>query len=444
MMKNSYKTFCCARIHNTDLLKSALSEVDWIGFLSEFYAIVVQILLQQNGKVVRPMGDGLLLTFEQPENAVQSAINIQESLGRRIPYAETGISCKIGIAAGPFTCLPIQEGIIDYQGTAVDIAQQLCERAYGNAILLHPSLMQANAFIKIDSQAGRQQKRPLEDYFIEQPPCQLRGIKTAVHSYSIFWQSTLTHYLTSHPMGDCRFGTEQAPEEEATHFGKVTAFKKERGFGFIQYYTENHEYKEIYFHMSYVVGQATIQENDSVQFVIKPGKEGRPQACSVLIMGGRLIGQVESLDANGSGHVVIRNQASEVIRFFILPHLIRDLPLRVNDVVEFIAGSGSDTEGLIATEITLHQGEQLTQSIELGEMLPLGTTEQAIVTVYFVDKGYGFAKCRRNNIYLHISELTDPEHLPAPGDLIEFETTPGRDSTYRANNIRLIQKREIT
>ncbi|MBF0460720.1 MAG: cold shock domain-containing protein [Magnetococcales bacterium] len=442
MITTPYKTFFCTRIYNADLLKTALAEADWARFLTEFYGIARKNIRQQQGEIVRSLGDGLLAVFGQPAAAVQAAIDTQESLGKQLPYAETGISCKMGIATGSFIQLTVDEGLFDYLGTAVQIAQHLCEQAYGNAILLHHAPMQPHELFAIHSQAGIRQQRPLEAYFVEQPPCLLQGIPLPVCSHAIFWQAAPNHYLTDRPMETCRAKKEEPSAVETVHFGKVTAFKKERGFGFIQYYTEHHEYKEIYFHMSYVVGNAGIQENDHVQFVIKPGKEERPQACSVLVMGGRLIGQVESLAADGSGHISIRNQASEVTRFFVLPQVIRDLPLRVNDVVEFVVGSGSDAEGLIATDITLHRGEKLAHQAETGDNLTLGNTEQAIVTVYFADKGYGFAKCRRNNIYIHVSELTDPEQTPTPGDLIEFEVTPGRDSTYRANSVRFVQRRD--
>ncbi|MBF0162706.1 MAG: cold shock domain-containing protein [Magnetococcales bacterium] len=434
------RTFVCARIHNADLLKTVLS-ADWADSLLEFYMIVKENMLQQQGELVRALGDGLLGLFDDPAAAIQSAIHIQEGLAKRLPYSETGMACKVGIATGSFVRLAVTETLFDYLGTAVEIACALCERAHGNAVLLHHPAMPSHELWEIHSLAGRQRNRSLADYYIEQPPCQLPGIKTPVRSYSIYWQTTPNHYLTALPMGKQRFGVEGAPVVETIHFGRVTAFKKERGFGFIQYYTEEYEYKEIYFHMSYVVGQALVQENDHVQFVIKPGKEGRPQACSVLVMGGRLIGQVESLDDNGSGYVSIRNQAAETVRFFILPQLVQDLTLRVNDVVEFVVGSGSDSEGLTATDITLHQGEKWVPHNETGESLILGSTEQALVTIYFADKGYGFAKCRRNNIYVHVSELADPEQIPTPGDLIEFEVTPGRDGTYRANNVHFIQKR---
>ncbi|WP_130470622.1 cold shock domain-containing protein [Candidatus Magnetaquicoccus inordinatus] len=442
MITTPCKSFCCIRIHNTEALKSAFAEADWIALFTRFYVIVKEQVLLHEGELVRSLGDGLLGAFMQTEQALQCAIAIQESLIHKIPYASTGFSCKAAVASGPYYRFAIDDSLFDYLGTAVDIAQQLCERANGNAVLLHHPPMSADSLLPIQSQAGVQQQRTLEEYYFEQPLCKLQGIKSPVRSYAIFWQAVAHHYHTSQPMGEFRCKSEEEPEQPAVQFGKVTAFKKERGFGFIQYFSDENEYREIYFHMSYVVGQAVIQENDHVQFVIKPGKEGRPQACSVLVMGGRMIGQVADLASDGSGYITIRNQASEVIRFLILPHVSRHLPLRMNDVVEFVVGSGSESEGLIATEITLHPSDKLPHTTETGDNLSLGTIEQAIVTVYFADKGYGFAKCRRNNIYVHVSELTDPEHIPAPGELIEFEVSPGRDGTYRANNIRSVQRKE--
>ncbi|MBF0183508.1 MAG: cold shock domain-containing protein [Magnetococcales bacterium] len=412
-----------------------------MALFSRFYAIADEQIRQHEGELIRSLGDGLLAAFAHAEQALQAAIHIHETISRTIPFATTGFSCKIAIASGTFSSLTIANSLLDYLGTTVDIALQLCDRAHGNAILLYHQPLQSDTLLPIHSLAGEQQHRLLPDYFVEQPLCHLQSIKAPIRTHAIFWQAIANQYQSTQPMRECRIKAEQTSEEEVVQFGKVTAFKKERGFGFIQYFTDENEYREIYFHMSYVVGQAVIQENDHVQFVIKPGKEGRPQACSVLVMGGRMIGQVASLEGDGSGYITIRNQASEVIRFLILPHISRHLPLRVNDVVEFVVGSGSEAEGLIATEITLHPGDKILHSMETGDNLTLGAIEQAIVTVYFADKGYGFAKCRRNNIYVHVSELTDPEHIPMPGELIEFEVSPGRDGTYRANNIRSVQRK---
>ncbi|MBF0445240.1 MAG: hypothetical protein HQL68_06595, partial [Magnetococcales bacterium] len=101
--------------------------------------------------------------------------------------------------------------------------------------------------------------------------------------------------------------------------------------------------------------------------------------------------------------------------------------------------------GLIAIDIiNKDRDEEHSEVVGSGDNLQIGSIERAIITVYFEDKGYGFAKCRRNNVYVHVSELISPENIPVPGDIIEFEVFPGRDSTYRANNIRLVVKKGLT
>ncbi len=443
-METVDRTILCARIYNPDPLKRHRPEPEWVSLFSEFYTLATDCGKSRNGEIVRHLGDGILLSFNETGAAVQAAIDLQERVLRKLPHLRTGIACRVGIASGSVHPLYRDGERVDFLGTTVDIAERLCLRARGHAILLHHPSAPPGDLYRVTSTAGEQVRRSPEAYFLEQPACTLSCLDGPVPCYSVFWQGNHGDFLANAPVEDQDLDQDVIEEEEATFFGKVSAFKKERGFGFIQYYTEDHEYREIYFHMTYVINQVAIQEDDHVQFVIKPGKEGRPQACSIMVMGSRLHGQVESVEENGSGYVTIRNQSSDLIRFYMLPNTDHQPTVKVNDIIEFTVGSGSDMEGLIATDIVPFHGKTLPQHVGNGDNLTLGTTEQAVMTVYFADKGYGFAKCRRNNIYVHVSELTDPEHVPNPGDLIEFEVSPGRDGTYRANNIRLILKKGLS
>ena len=443
-METAVKTLLCARVHNPYPLKFRRPESEWVALFDEFFTLAATTCGQHQGTIIRYLGDGVMVSFDDGGRAVQAAIDLQEEVLRKLPHQQTGIACKIGIASGAVHTRQPNGHPANHLGTAIDIAERLSERARGKAILLHHPAAQPNSDLnRIHSSAGDLVNRQPEAYFVELPPCVLPGIDAPVSCHSIFWQTNHGDFLAASPIEEEDPGLLASEEERATFFGKVSAFKKERGFGFIQYYTDEHEYREIYFHMTYVVNQVPIQEEDHVQFVIKPGKEGRPQACAVLIMGSRLHGQVESLDDNGSGYVTIRNHASDLFRFYILPQQTLPPGIQVNDVVEFTVGSGSDMEGLVATDIVIFQGQNPPGHVGSGDNLTLGATEQAMVTVYFHDKGYGFAKCRRNNIYVHVSELTDPEHVPNPGDLIEFEVAPGRDGTYRANQVRLIMRKGL-
>ena len=444
-MQTVGKTFLQTRIFNAEQTKKGLSGPDWAEFFAGFLKAAQAAVHSNSGKIVRLTSDGFFAVFDECNHGVQAAIDLQE--GSKSVHGHPNFA--IGVATGQVYEVPLNgNDHVDYVGSAVDIASYFAIRAKGNAILLYlPSLEQKDQ-LAVHSLAGKESKRPRSAYFVEHSAVKLPAITLPLPCLSVYWQAQPTNYLSAHPIEDEIVVVQESDIdrlEDKIYFGRVSAFKKERGFGFIQYYTEDQEYKEIYFHMTYVINQTSVQEHDHVQFTVKPGKEDRPQACSVLVMGSRLQGQLESQEPDGSGYITIHNQDSGLIRFFVLPHELESSQINVNDVVEFTVSSGSEMEGLTALNIQPCQGdEEISEVVGSGDNLQIGSIERAVVTVYFVEKGYGFAKCRRNNVYVHVSELNTPANVPSPGDIIEFEVFPGRDGTYRANNIRLVMKKGLT
>lgn len=438
------KTFLQVRIFNADQIKKSLSEQDWMAVFDRLYRLVADVSDRRGGQIVRFATDGLLLAFPSLAVGAQAAIELQESL----ETDPENLSLAIGIAAGQaYRCSIDPNGHEEYLGSPVDIAVFLAHCALGKAILLHYPLANPADKLDVHSKAGGATNRSAENYFTRQPSLPMPSRQESVACYSLVWQWQPSHFLTTKPIGDLPAppAKQAMPPKDQLFFGRISAFKKERGFGFIQYYNEDQEYHEIYFHMTYVINQVPVQEHDHVQFTVKPGKEGRPQACSVLVMGSRLQGQMESLQSDGSGRITIHNQDLGLIRFFVLPLELQSLSVDVDDLVEFTVGSGSDIEGLIALDIKVCASEEShSDVVGAGDHLQIGSIERAVITVYFSEKGYGFAKCRRNNVYVHVSELNTPENVPNPGDIIEFEVFPGRDGTYRANNVRMVMKKGLT
>lgn len=443
-LESVVSSLLCARIHNAEQYKEGRSDGEWAQMFAEFYQVAITLSIRQGGEFVKCLTAGILCVFPTPKQAVQAAIDLQEFLLEKRCYPVTALSCGIGIASGQVNELLLDGKQVDLLGRLSDVALQLSEQARGHAILLHYADPIVGTEFPIHSLAGEVAERAPVDYFQELPAFFLQGHMVPFKRYAIHWQGNPGEYLTSSPLELDKATLQEESFQGRSYFGKVSAFKKERGFGFIQYYADNREYQEIYFHMTYITQQVSVFENDHVQFVIKPGKEGRPQACSILVMGSRLQGRVESCASDGSGFITIRDQESKLIRFFVVPQEVQYESMSVDDLVEFTAGSGSEAEGLIALQIT-RQGEAiaLLSSEISGENLVIGAIEQAVVTVYFPEKGYGFAKCKRNSVYIHVSELTDPEHVPGTGDVILFEVYPGRNETYRANNVRLVKKRGL-
>ncbi len=435
-------SFLCARIHNAAQYKEGRSDGEWVEMFAGFFVAVTTIADQYGGAFVKSLATGVVSIFPSPKDAVQCAIELQEHLLEKRRYPTVGLSCGIGIASGVGYAVSSGGQLLDYLGLVNDVALLLSEQARGHAILMHhPSPLLETEF-PIYSRAGELMERSPLEYFQEMSPFFVNGLTTPLKRYAIHWQGNPGEYITTSPIEQVKTTAEEESFQGRNYFGKVSAFKKERGFGFIQYYADNREYQEIYFHMTYVIHQVPVFENDHVQFVIKPGKEGRPQACSVLVLGSRFQGCVESCLEDGSGFISIRDHDAKLIRFFVLPQEVQYENMRVDDLVEFTAGSGSESEGLIALQISRQKNVAAMQN-DTGENLVIGAMEQAVVTVYFPEKGYGFAKCKRNSVYIHVSELIDPEQVPGPGDYIEFEVFPGRNETYRANSVRLIKKKGL-
>ncbi|MBF0147009.1 MAG: cold shock domain-containing protein [Magnetococcales bacterium] len=434
------KTFLRIRIFHAEAIKKRLGSMEWAGIFTQFHAMVSEHVQQFGGMIVKLYPDGLLAAFNAVDRGVSAAVSIQEAFQEQT-FTPT-LSLSMGIASGQAMALPISENHTDYFGACVEIAEELGQKARGHAILMNHPVFPPSDNIDIRSKAGERSNRPLRDYFVEQPIFRISGHNKPLTCYSVFWQNEPAHYLAQSPIEEYRPHPLAESHSERTYFGRVSAFKKERGFGFIQYYSEDDVYKEVYFHMTYVIAQVPIAEHDHVQFVVRPGKEERPQACSILVMGSRLRGVVESVQPDGAGFIVVSIHDSDSLRFFMLPRENFDNRFRVDDPVYFTVGSGSDLEGLVALDLESATGPGVVDDSEVSE-LPIGSIQQAVVNVYFSEKGYGFAKCRRSNIYVHVSELADPKQEPAPGDLIEFRVSPGRDSTYRANDIRVIPKKNL-
>ncbi|MBF0423183.1 MAG: cold shock domain-containing protein [Magnetococcales bacterium] len=438
-MKTVGKTFLCIRIFHAEAIKKRLGGQQWADLFSQFHRLCTELSAQFGGTLVKLYADGLLAAFNAADQGAQAAVTIQESFQELGQSQPVSLSLAMGIASGQAMAVPISADHWDFFGTCVEIAEELGQKARGHAILMNHPIFPPNDNIHIHSKAGEVSLRYPRDYFVEQPIFRISGHNKPLTCYSIFWQNEPAHYLTQNPIEEYRPHPLAESHSERTYFGRVSAFKKERGFGFIQYYSEDDIYKEVYFHMTYVIAQVSITEHDHVQFVVRPGKEERPQACNILVMGSRLRGIVESVQADGSGFITFPVQEGNSIRFFMLPRENRDNRFRAGDPVYFTVGSGSDIEGLVALEVESASEPDLEEDRDTSGLV-IGSTQQAVVSVYFSDKGYGFAKCRRSNIYVHVSELADPKDEPVPGDLIEFRVSPGRDSTYRANDIRILPR----
>jgi DNA-binding NarL/FixJ family response regulator len=99
-----------------------VAEVDGDALRRESFARLRRVLTEHDGREVRATGDGLLASFTSAAAAVRCALALRDALA--------GAPLRVGLDAGE----PLGDGA-DLYGTAVLVAQRLCERADAGEIL---------------------------------------------------------------------------------------------------------------------------------------------------------------------------------------------------------------------------------------------------------------------------------------------------------------------
>lgn len=145
----------------------ALGDDVAIARLREHNRIVREVLSGHRGRVVKSTGDGFMLAFDSPSDAIRFAIRLQRALGAHaVEDPDQAIEVRIGINAGE----PVaEEG--DLYGIAVNVAARLCDQAGRGEVL-------ASAAV-----AGLTMGKGFR--FTDVGPLQLKGVSSPVSAHRV-------------------------------------------------------------------------------------------------------------------------------------------------------------------------------------------------------------------------------------------------------------------
>lgn len=127
-------------IEGSTLLNEQLGDRAWVRLLGSHDQLVGRLVKKHGGHVVKSQGDGFMIAFAQPEQAVRCAIDIQRALrsqNRRRPHA---IRVRIGIHLGR----SVRRGE-DLFGRNVAMAARVAAQADGDQILVSEPVRDAVA-----------------------------------------------------------------------------------------------------------------------------------------------------------------------------------------------------------------------------------------------------------------------------------------------------------
>ena len=130
------RTVLFADLRGSTGLFETLGNAEAAAVVTQSVTLMGQIVVNCGGQVVKTLGDGLMAVFEQPQNSVESADEMHESLDRIVAQAPRG--------DGPMPALKLQVAMAhgevvelggDCFGDAVNVAARLLDRAGDNETL---------------------------------------------------------------------------------------------------------------------------------------------------------------------------------------------------------------------------------------------------------------------------------------------------------------------
>jgi len=122
-------TLLFSDIEGSTSLTEMMGDAVWTDVVHRHFADVTRIATEEDGVVVKTIGDGAMLAFESAHNAVRAAIEIERSMVGLQPADELRV--RIGVHAGDTL---YSDG--DYFGLTVNKAARITAAAHGGQVLV--------------------------------------------------------------------------------------------------------------------------------------------------------------------------------------------------------------------------------------------------------------------------------------------------------------------
>jgi class 3 adenylate cyclase len=127
----AFRTILFTDLRGSTSLLREVGETAYMGLLEEHDLIIRRSLVVWRGREVKHTGDGVLASFEDVANALESALAIQVGFEVRMADgARRDLRVRIGIAAGE----PVDHND-DLFGSTVSLASRICDASEAGHIL---------------------------------------------------------------------------------------------------------------------------------------------------------------------------------------------------------------------------------------------------------------------------------------------------------------------
>lgn len=288
------KVVMFADMANSTRMKSERAEIDWLGTLGVFLDIVTEAVEEQEGSIVKYLGDGALAVFgiDNAAGAINAAILTQERLDKVNREGHLrDCYCTIGIATGKVVEYDAPGGGFDYVGNTVDLAARLSSKASPNAIWSDASTTASANMAKVKSSLGHLLGRSPEQYLTPEQQINLKGFPVQIRYREVLWHDheygarneAVTEISSNRVMRETETPPQKSNTGDERVTGTVASWRSEEGKGFIR----SLEGEDFFTDRRYLAtGTHDLEVGGTVSFVKRPpfapGERARPIAGCVI------------------------------------------------------------------------------------------------------------------------------------------------------------------
>lgn len=170
-------TFFFSDLLGSTIFYEEVGDAHAYGQVRKHFDFLMQWIHQNNGSIVKTIGDAVMAVFERPEDGVKAALDIQFHLAdfNRFIEQDQAIVIKIGIHTGPAIAVNSNDRM-DYFGRNVNIAARVQGLSRGNDIAINSSCLEHPQVVELLEAA---------DVTIKEYETALRGIERKQKVYQI-------------------------------------------------------------------------------------------------------------------------------------------------------------------------------------------------------------------------------------------------------------------
>jgi class 3 adenylate cyclase len=121
-------------LKNSTRLYREIGDASAFGRVMNHFDVLKQVIAEENGAMVKTIGDAVMAVFRQPASALKAMLNAQQRLASP-PDGMEALHLKAGLHTGPCIAVTLNDRL-DYFGSTVNLAARLEGQSTGDDVII--------------------------------------------------------------------------------------------------------------------------------------------------------------------------------------------------------------------------------------------------------------------------------------------------------------------